>query len=74
MTVNGRFIDIRRPGIDAVADRYGMRLLVHSTIHKVKSALDRWTEFAAIANVDAKKASEIQSDFNTAPEISLRKH
>lgn len=62
MGVNGKFADIARSDILAVADRYGLRLQVGPIIDKVRAAIDRWPEFAAAAGVASTEAQKVGTD------------
>jgi len=74
MSVNGKFADINRSDIEAVADRYEMRKLVDPTIEKVKAALDCWPEFAERAKVDQQEVSAIGHDIEKfSEEVSIHR-
>lgn len=62
MSVNGRFSDIGRSDLLAVADRFavpGAKLALRT----VTDALDSWLEFAEAAGVDRATADAIAADF-----------
>lgn len=62
MAVNGRFSDIGRSDLLAVADRFavpGAKVALRS----VAEALDSWPEFAEAAGVDRSTADAIAADF-----------
>lgn len=62
MSVNGKFSEIGRADLLAVADRFavpGAKVALRS----VSDALDSWPEFAATAGVDGATAQSISADF-----------
>lgn len=73
MSINGKFTDINRSDFEAVADRYGMRKLVDSTMTKVNEALDRWPEFALQAGVDKKEVESIGQQIRTFSAEAMRR-
>src|SRR5659263_41253 len=74
MSVNGKFADITRSDIEAVAERYEMRKLVDPTIEKVKAALDCWPEFAERGKVDQQEVSAIGRDIKKfSEEVSIHR-
>jgi serine/threonine-protein kinase HipA len=64
MSVNGRFKDIQRADLLAVADRFSVPH-AKPIIEEVKSAISRWPEFAGEAGVPPDKQSKIAGDFVT---------
>lgn len=62
MSVNGRFRDIRRADLLAVADRFSVPR-AKQIMEELKLAVARWPEFAADAGVPLDKQSEIAKDF-----------
>lgn len=62
MSVNGRFKDIQRADLLAVADRFSVPH-AKAIIEEVKAAVARWPEFAAEAGVPADKQALIAGDF-----------
>jgi serine/threonine-protein kinase HipA len=64
MSVNGRFADIQRADLLAVADRFSVPH-AKQIIEEVKSAISRWPEFAEEAGVPLDKQAKIAGDFVT---------
>jgi serine/threonine-protein kinase HipA len=64
MSINGRFKDIQRADLLAVADRFSVPNS-KQIIEEVKSAVSRWPEFAEQAAVPLDKQSKIAADFVT---------
>lgn len=65
LSVNGKFLEITRADIEAVADRYGLRMHVRPTIEKVRATLERWPVFAKKARVAKDEISAIAQDIAT---------
>lgn len=68
MSVNGKFADIRRPDLLAVADRFAIPGAKRA-IAEVADALSSWPEFAAEAGLDSKIVDGIGKEFT-----DLRRH
>lgn len=66
MSVNGKFSDITRADLLAVADRFQVPR-ARSVIRSVTSAVARWQEFSAEAGVGAEQATAMESTF---PDLS----
>lgn len=62
MSVNGRFADIRRSDLMAVADTAGVPDAA-SLLANVRSALDGWSEHASLAGLDAVERDRVAKDF-----------
>ena len=62
MSVNGRFVDIRRVDLLAVADRFSVPH-ARAILDEVKGALARWPEFAREAGVPPDKKQHVAEDF-----------
>jgi serine/threonine-protein kinase HipA len=62
MSVNGRFKDIQRADLLAVAGRFSVPH-AKQILEEVKSAIARWPEFAGEAGVPLDKQSKITGDF-----------
>ena len=62
MSVNGRFKDIQRTDLLAVAARFSVPS-AKPIIEEVKAAIARWPEFAEEAGVPLDKQSKIDADF-----------
>jgi len=60
--VNGRFDDIRREDLLAIADRFAIPH-ARRALDEIKLALARWPEFAREAGVPAEKRNQIAADF-----------
>ena len=59
MSVNGRFADITRQDLLAVADRFGIGTAASS--QQIGDVLMAWPDFAASANVSPKERDRISS-------------
>ena len=62
MSVNGRFTDIRRKDLMAVADAVGVPD-ASALLADVRSALDGWSEQAKLAGLDALERDRVAKDF-----------
>src|ERR1019366_43285 len=62
MSVNGRFDEIGRKDLLAVADRFSIPR-AKPVLDEVKAALTRWPEFARDAGLQPDKEREIAADF-----------
>lgn len=63
MSVNGKFDDIERADLVAVAERFNV-VGVAQIFSEVNDALASWPEFAAQAGVDTEVADVVAGDFN----------
>ncbi|HET8696735.1 MAG TPA: type II toxin-antitoxin system HipA family toxin [Gammaproteobacteria bacterium] len=61
MSVNGRFDDIRRADLEVV-DRFGV-VDARGAVAAVRTALERWPEFAAEAGVSPAEQQRVAADF-----------
>jgi serine/threonine-protein kinase HipA len=64
MSINGKFANISKSDIEAVAERYDMRKQVSPVITKTKVALARWPLFASMAGVQATEIGLISQDID----------
>lgn len=62
MGINEKFTGITRADIEAMVDRYGLRMQVGPCIDRVRDALLRWPEFAAEAKVSKPEVVAIARD------------
>lgn len=62
MSVNGKFSDITRADLVAVAERFDVRA-VSTIFNEVNDALASWTEFAEAAGLNGDTARDIAEDF-----------
>ena len=63
MSVNGTFRDITYRDLMAVADQFSVPSVVEAA-RRIRSAVERWAEFAAVAGVSEERAEAIARDFH----------
>jgi serine/threonine-protein kinase HipA len=63
MSVNGRFDEIGREDLLAVADRFGVAD-AHQALASVRLAVERWTEFAEEADISSSERMRVAADFH----------
>ncbi|TAL46259.1 MAG: type II toxin-antitoxin system HipA family toxin [Salinibacterium sp.] len=66
MSVNGKFRDIRRADLLAVADEFGIERAI-TAIGAVRDAVESWPEFADAAGLSNELTDEIAKDFVVHP-------
>ena len=62
MSVNGKFSGITRADLLAEADRFGVRR-PQDALKDIRTALDRWPDFAQQAGLGEKATTDIRADF-----------
>ena len=62
MSVNGRFDDIGREDLLAVADRFGV-VDANQALASVRQAVERWNEFAEEADINSSERMRVARDF-----------
>jgi serine/threonine-protein kinase HipA len=63
MSVNGRFDEIGRQDLLAVADRFGVAD-AYQALASVRQAVEQWTEFAQEADISSSERMRVAADFH----------